>query len=289
MKFQCKCGKEFNNPQSFNGHKSHCKAHQLAKYGSLTKMNKVARERSITAGKTNSKRYEVKKLEYLSQWIIEEHKCEYCGKIMTEKFGSGRFCSRTCANSRTHSEETKQKISSQSKKHNHPKKVCYICGKKIKNSNKTGLCVSCLTTTVEGKKIKIALGKRGYSTMKSNGTHKPWQSRKLTSYAEKFWKKVLDNNKISYQQELPVKHDNSNYFLDFYIEVNGKMLDLEIDGKQHQYEDRLESDKIRDKYLTSLGYIIYRIAWNEINSEIGRLNMQEKITKFLDFYKTLCN
>ena len=30
---------------------------------------------------------------------------------MTEKYGSGRFCSRACANSRTHDEETKQKIS----------------------------------------------------------------------------------------------------------------------------------------------------------------------------------
>jgi hypothetical protein len=29
---------------------------------------------------------------------------------MTEKFGSGRFCSKTCANSRKHSEETKNKI-----------------------------------------------------------------------------------------------------------------------------------------------------------------------------------
>jgi hypothetical protein len=29
---------------------------------------------------------------------------------MTEKFGSGRFCSKACANSKNHSEETKQKI-----------------------------------------------------------------------------------------------------------------------------------------------------------------------------------
>lgn len=38
--------------------------------------------------------------------------CERCGKQTedTEKFGSGRFCSRTCANIRVHSKETKDKI-----------------------------------------------------------------------------------------------------------------------------------------------------------------------------------
>ncbi len=37
--------------------------------------------------------------------------CERCGKESTIKFGSGRFCSRACANKREHSEETKKKIS----------------------------------------------------------------------------------------------------------------------------------------------------------------------------------
>lgn len=99
--------------------------------------------------------------------------------------------------------------------------------------------------------------------------------------------KVLCDNDISYQKELAVKHENSNYFLDFYIEVNGNKLDLEIDGKQHQYKDRIESDVVRDNYLKSLGYIIYRISWNEINSESGKLKMQNKIDKFLKFYKAL--
>lgn len=285
--FRCECGKDFENPQSFNGHKGHCKVHQLAKYGSLDKMNKAAKERSIIAGKTNSKNIELKKLKALSQWITEQHKCEHCGKVMTEKFGSGRFCCRACANSHEHSEETKQKISMQSRKYNKPKKICSICGKKLKSINKVGLCAHCLNTTEEGKQLKITLGKQGYVTMKANGTHKPWQSRGITSYAEKFWKKVLDNNKIIYQRELPVKHENSNYFLDFYIEVNGNKIDLEIDGKQHQYKERIESDAIRDAYLSSIGYLIYRISWNEIQSEAGKLKMQNKINKFLEFYNAL--
>ena len=36
--------------------------------------------------------------------------CERCGKVTEEKFGSGRFCSRACANTRERSSEVKEKI-----------------------------------------------------------------------------------------------------------------------------------------------------------------------------------
>lgn len=35
--------------------------------------------------------------------------CRHCGKEVYEPFGSGKFCSRACANSRTFSDEAKQK------------------------------------------------------------------------------------------------------------------------------------------------------------------------------------
>lgn len=66
--------------------------------------------------------------------------CEKCGKEVFEKFGSGRFCSRQCANSRNHSEETKQKISDSIKKNLsefcisgkvYPKDICPICNSMI--------------------------------------------------------------------------------------------------------------------------------------------------------------
>ncbi len=52
-----------------------------------------------------------RKQQRLEKWISEEHVCETCGKVMAEYYGSGRFCSRKCANTRVHSEETKKKIS----------------------------------------------------------------------------------------------------------------------------------------------------------------------------------
>jgi very-short-patch-repair endonuclease len=65
-------------------------------------------------------------------------------------------------------------------------------------------------------------------------------------------------------------------------------MDLEIDGKQHKEPDRLEHDKERDEYITTeLGFIVYRIPWNEVNTEKGRTKMKEKVDKFFEFYNSL--
>lgn len=51
------------------------------------------------------------------------YKCERCGKEVFEKFGSGRFCSRACANARDNS----------GPKSNRMKKICVYCGKITRN------------------------------------------------------------------------------------------------------------------------------------------------------------
>ena len=55
--------------------------------------------------------------------------CEKCGKEVYEKFGSGRFCSRSCANGRPHTEEQKQNISNGLKKET----ICHcqFCGEEF--------------------------------------------------------------------------------------------------------------------------------------------------------------
>lgn len=110
-KYVCICGREFDNPQAFNGHKSHCKKHQLNKYGNLDKLDKNYTLKNKKISDTLLIKNKTLKSIKNNQWIKEEHKCECCGKVMTEFYGSGRFCSKSCANSRQHSEETKQAIS----------------------------------------------------------------------------------------------------------------------------------------------------------------------------------
>ena len=129
-----------------------------------------------------------------------------------------------------------------------------------------------MNTTEYGKSIKSNNARISQEKLIKEGRHKGWTSRNIESYPEKFFKEVLDNNGISYTRELPLKkEDGSNYFLDFVINKNDKIIDLEIDGKQHTYEDRAESDRIRDEFIKNKGFLVYRIPWNTINSEEGKL------------------
>ena len=223
--------------------------------------------------------------------------CPCCGKefeTLVGRVDELKFCSRHCSatfsgnKSRERNEDVKKKISEGLKKHYNdvPKRVCLVCNKTIKRSNKTGLCQHCLRTTEQGKAIIAKIAKVTADKLVASGKHQGWKTRNINSYAEKFWTRVLDNNGVSYKRELTVKYSNGpndHYFLDFYIESNGRKIDLEIDGKQHKYVDRAEHDRVSDERLTNLGYVVYRIDWNEINSEEGKLRMKEKIDKFLVF------
>lgn len=122
-----------------------------------------------------------------------------------------------------------------------------------------------------------------------NGTHVGWQIRPIESYPEKFFKSVLEQNGIPYEFNKPIKKSDlglecmSCYFLDFYLPE--KNIDLEIDGKQHKYQERKEHDKIRDEHLSKL-FKIYRIEWKSINNEEGKIYMQREIQKFIEFYNS---
>ena len=110
------CGKEFNNYQGLAGHKSHCK---LNPNYDEEKRKQRYKEISQKSGNT------IKSINLLNKQKDEltrkERKliCQRCGKEyilnLTDKEFSkekySKYCSRSCANVRHHSEETKQKIS----------------------------------------------------------------------------------------------------------------------------------------------------------------------------------
>lgn len=251
--------------------------------------------------------------------------CPACGKEFETV--NGKFCSRYCSThfsgnkSRIRTEESKKKISetlknyyknneearrkateaaykaAEARFHQHFERkelkeldrFC-SCGKKIARANKSGLCQDCLRHTEKGKQLMSNASKIAVTKLIAEGRHKGWQSRNIVSYAEKFWIIVLDNNKVPYQREFVQKYGSKaceRYFLDFFIEKNGKKIDLEIDGKQHKYEDRKSSDAERDRRLVNLGYNVYRIDWNEISSEEGKLLMKNKIDNFMNWYHNL--
>ena len=288
--YKCICGREFDNPQSFNGHKTHCKIHQVTTYGEehYSRNQSLQRRTSSAGGDAIKRKCDDKKHQSLLKWVSEQHTCEHCGKIMTTKFGSGRFCNRSCANAKVVSESHRKKTSNTLLSHYHsaPNK-CSLCGKILKRKTVTGLCRDCLNHSPEGFAIRSSAGRSTQYNLLAQGIHKGWKSRNIKSYAESFWEKVLTNNGIDYEREKSVKTKNSRYFLDFVIYKNGCSIDLEIDGKQHLYKDRVASDLIRDNELSDMGFIVYRVPWNEIKTTNGKNLMRDKINEFIKYYENI--
>lgn len=303
----CKwCGKEIEN-HKIGGHTTFCAKNpnrELNLKLSESNINKMTQAR------------QVQRQENPNEHTRREFKtiCERCGKefiqitseynIRTGK--SSRFCSRKCANSHPKAcngktkivkcidcgVDVEVKIQSDPKKircneckisHNKHERKCIVCGNAFSPiKTKSGRYSTSKYCSEECRKIdNVRNGHNAYGHSKKNGTHKPWQSRNIISYPEKFWIKVLDNNDIEFTREY---HLDKKYFLDFYIEVNGRRIDLEIDGGQHRRGDHIKHDKIRDEYVSSTGIEVYRVPWNSINTESGKMLMKEKIDNFLSFY-----
>ena len=115
--YKCECGKEFEKPNSFNGHKSHCLIHAKAvgKYYYLIEVTQNRNQSHLKTGemiraKNKLISEENKKIANL-KFFEEIHYCEACGKLMTDKYASGRFCSKSCAHSRKKTNEVRQRTS----------------------------------------------------------------------------------------------------------------------------------------------------------------------------------
>lgn len=160
--FVCVCGRKFTDPQRFNGHKSHCKEHQIKKYGTLDiylkRQNRCIKNRQdgYRAYADNNKNNKALiDNDNLNLWISEKHACERCGKVMETYYGSGRFCCKSCANKRDYSEETKFKIGKSVKGQNRRKKneeeyyknpnTCKVCGNVLsyEKRNRKTCCKDC--------------------------------------------------------------------------------------------------------------------------------------------------
>lgn len=329
--YKCECGKEFTNSQSFNGHKSHCKIH-LENLGKLDARIEVVKAVGRTQSENARIIREAKEKAKIEAWLATNPKCEYCGKELTEYFGSGRFCSMSCAAANSNKNREKQdtniiceicgkefkskqaynihytmthtgkeyKYTPREYKRTgntkHLFKVCDYCGKKFERISKgerydNGLYSGTKFCSIECKSISrhnrlSAAVKKSFAEGRNVG----FIPRNNPSYFEKFWIKVLDNNDIKYEFNKTVTHTpteicpGSWFSLDFYIEKNNKKIDLEIDGKQHNYEERKIFDIERDKILSDLGYVVYRIpCCNPNNSdELGK-----QVEEFISWYSNI--
>ena len=240
-KYQCKCGKTYDYSQQINAHKSRCKVYLGAeRYDKIHKIDVLnLKKASIAKAK--------KCQETRMLWETECHKCEKCGKIMTTKYGSGRFCSQSCANS-------------------HIRNV----GKVVKKEK-----------PILFESLGIWL-----PNIPKQKSHAGYQVRRGKTYAELFWEQILIHNGVKYRYGEKVYKSDSTagcFTMDFYLYEQN--IDLEIDGALHSR--CVEKDKRRDEYFDTLGYRVYRIKWIEPTSNNHKVMICNQITNLLSYIASL--
>lgn len=200
--------------------------------------------------------------------------CKRCNNSFHSNSDESQFCSTMCARSYAGaaSKGVKRIYSVQPVKKK-KQLQCTICNSL--HSRKAKTCGGGCQSILQSRASKEAISK-----VIAEGRHQGWASRSTTSYPERFFMKVLKSNGIAFEREKKV----GKYFLDFSI--GNFMLDLEIDGKQHLQSERSESDRIRDSYLSSLGWTVHRIPWKYLGTAEGKTYMKSEIDKFLKLYKT---
>lgn len=152
------------------------------------------------------------------------------------------------------SEETRKKLSENSKKRKHSTET----RKKISNAR-----IKYLTENPDMVPYKL--------NHYSNGP----------SYPERYWKKILDKANIKYVEQYPIH----TYLLDFAL-VEEK-IDIEIDGDQHYLDPRIiESDKRRNEYLKNLGWKIIRVRWSDYKKLVDKQDRMDYVNNIINEIRT---
>lgn len=239
-----------------------------------------------------------------------EKTCLVCTKQFKTQNGHPRektVCSRSCSNTYfaklRHTDESKKKVAKSLIKYNENEdknriviiskngvrrscplksKICNFCSKSYETTyRKQKYC----SRKCQGKGIWLDTEYRdkissGIRYRVANGLHKGWATRKrLTpSYPEQYVINLMIENNLKYEYE----HKVDKWFIDFANP--DKKFALEIDGRQHDEEDRKERDKRKTEYLESLGWTVVRVRWQKPDKDF-----RDKLENILkDNFNGLC-
>lgn len=211
----------------------------------------------------------------LAQYDLAPTKCRNgsCDKNLSymQFKGGNKFCCRSCANSIakiTKESKNKMKETFRLKNPERNKHICIVCDKEfICDSRKI-----CCSKECKFERRKVAAQKAN-ETAKKNNSRRGWSKRTFEpSYPEKYFISLFENEKITgWVREKKV----NKWFIDFaFVE---KMIAVEIDGAQHEFEDRKISDGIKDSYLIDSGWKIIRIKWFNPITEQNRNKLYPQI------------
>ena len=242
----------------------------------------------------------------IAEYYLSPKKCLQCDQPLSyEKKNENNFCQKSCSASfnnkarGAHSQETKDKISQTTKKSlatlirkaRLPKaqlieKICPKCKKEFSvkaAKKKQSFCTrSCLldfrvTDVNEVERIKNA-GRTAIQRQMKTGTWKGWSGKGIDkeSYPEQFVRELLDQSGVGgYEKQKQV----SRFAIDFAFP--GKMIALEVDGKQHEYPKQKAHDKERDEFLSNQGWIVFRLKWKSVKSPKGKNEVIQQFQEFI--------
>lgn len=263
----CECGKVFASSQEYGGHCTHCSEH-LKNRGLFDKSyhNPLVKEK-IKIQNISDK---------TKQWVSEKHTCEKCGRVMIEKFGAGRFCSRSCANGKQHKKETKQKIrNSLLERANRASEngfgikeknefqywddpqYCIVCGRELEYSKKNNLtcskeCTKILQSSIMKEKYKNGSIHQSSSKRYRYGTYKGTHCD--SSWELAFVMYMIDNN-------IAFIRNTKEWFTYTY---KGKehlfYPDFIVDGEYYEiknYKSELTDTKIREFPKNKKLHVLY--------------------------------
>ncbi len=103
--------------------------------------------------------------------------------------------------------------------------------------------------------------------------------KKQTPAEETFWQLVRD--KKFFGLKFRRQHQIGTYIVDFYCHEH--KLIIELDGEIHQIEEQQKHDKIKDRYLTSLGNKVIRFTNDKILIQTDKT--LEKIANLLSLWE----
>lgn len=114
--------------------------------------------------------------------------------------------------------------------------------------------------------------------------HPGWQNanRKHRSYPEKLFDRIAEERKFFEKYDVIRQYPFHGYFFDYA--VVDCMIDIEIDGVQHyRTEKAIEYDKLRNDFVMSKGWRVYRISAKELKD--NPIREVEELLKFIDSEK----
>jgi len=152
-----------------------------------------------------------------------------------------------------------------------------LCGNKVKvNIKLRGININ--LTCGNSSCTKELQRKARLKFMKDNPEKTAWRLSNM-SYPEKIFIKKCEELKLSEKHLIIREKSEFPYFIDFAFEH--EKVAVEIDGSQHNLEERKKSDSQKDKLLIELGWRVIRFTAKDIQTNIDLC-----IEKLLVFLKS---